>query len=61
MVTSYFTQPKASQGSQGLLSVFEVCTAGTAGQTAAAASNRLAAEHSLATAACVLHVVREAR
>ncbi len=62
VVASYVSQPKASQGSQagpahtpsqGLLSVFEVCTAGTAGQTAAAASNRLAAERSSATAACV--------
>lgn len=62
MVASYLSQPKASQGSQagpahtssqGLLSVFEVCTAGTAGQTAAAASNRLVAEVALATAACM--------
>ncbi len=62
VVASYVSQPKASQGSQagpahtpsqGLLSVFEVCTAGTAGQTAAAAKNRLAAEISLATAACM--------
>ncbi|DBA73782.1 TPA: hypothetical protein ACH3X2_009751 [Trebouxia sp. C0005] len=49
VVASYISQPKASQNSnagparrpsQGLLSVFEVCTAGTAGQTAAAANNR---------------------
>lgn len=62
VVASYISQPKASQNSnagparrpsQGLLSVFEVCTAGTAGQTAAAANNRLAAEISLATAACM--------
>ncbi len=60
VVASYVSQPKASQGSQagpartpsqGLLSVFEVCTAGTAGQTAAAANNRLGAEVFLATAA----------
>ena len=62
MVASYLSQPKASQGSQagpahtssqGLLSVFEVCTAGTAGQTAASASNRSVAECSFATAACM--------
>ena len=62
VVASYVSQPKASQGSQagpahtpsqGLMFVFEVCTAGTAGQTTAAASNRLAAECSSATAACV--------
>ena len=62
VVASYVSQPKASQASQagpahapsqGLLSVFEVCTAGTAGQTATAAKNRLAADSSLATTLCV--------
>ena len=63
VVASYVSQPQASQGSQagparppsqGLLSVFEVCAAGTAGPTAAAANSRLVAECFLATAACMV-------